>query len=112
MIILGCFNLDPNRVLDIILESFENKTKDAHIFVPLIRSYMKDPTIISEVLCTKLAFLKNSQENIPKMFYILIAHLLQHSLINLDDIYYRVYIFFLIFNISIFLNFNETLMFL
>ncbi|KAF7282444.1 hypothetical protein GWI33_002672 [Rhynchophorus ferrugineus] len=87
--LIGCFNLDPNRVLDIILESFENKTKDAHIFVPLIRSYMNDPTIISEVLCTKLAFLKNSQENIPKMFYMLIAHLLQHSLINLDDIYYR-----------------------
>ncbi|XP_030748048.1 THO complex subunit 2 isoform X2 [Sitophilus oryzae] len=87
--LIGCFNLDPNRVLDVILESFENKTKNSHIFVPLIKSYMKDPTIISEVLCTKLAFLKNCQDEIPQSFYVLIAHLLQHSLIYLDDIYYR-----------------------
>ncbi|CAH1128850.1 unnamed protein product [Ceutorhynchus assimilis] len=85
--LIGCFNLDPNRVLDIILESFENKPKDAHIFVPLIKSYINDSSIISEVLCTKLAFLKNSDEEIPATFYILIAHLLQHNLINLENIY-------------------------
>lgn len=86
----GCFNLDPNRVLDIILESFENKTQDAHIFVPLIKSYIRDPYIISEVLSTKLAFLKNSEEEIPSSFYVLLAYLLQHSLISLDNIYPKV----------------------
>ncbi|XP_060532268.1 THO complex subunit 2 isoform X2 [Cylas formicarius] len=87
--LIGCFNLDPNRVLDIILESFENKTRDARIFVPLISSYMNDPNIITEVLCTKLAFLKNNEDDIPKSFYILMAHLIQNSLININDIYSR-----------------------
>lgn len=83
----GCFNLDPNRVLDIILESFENKPKDAKIFVPLINSYMNDPQIICEVLATKLAFLKNNQQDVPQSLYILIAQLLQYKIIKLDDIY-------------------------
>lgn len=83
----GCFNLDPNRVLDIILESFENKPKDAKIFVSLINSYMNDPQIVCEVLSTKLAFLKNNQQDVPQSLYILIAQLLQHKIIKLDDIY-------------------------
>lgn len=86
-IILGCFNLDPNRVLDVILESFENKPKDANVFVPLIRSYMNDPQIISAVLSTKFAFLKINQLEVPQSLYILVAQLLQYKLINLDDIY-------------------------
>ncbi|KAJ8927627.1 hypothetical protein NQ314_019888, partial [Rhamnusium bicolor] len=75
--LIGCFNLDPNRVLDIILESFENKPKDAKIFVPLINSYMNDPSIISEVLSTKFSFLKNIDQEIPKSLYVLTAQLLQ-----------------------------------
>lgn len=84
---LGCFNLDPNRVLDIILESFENKPNNAKIFVPLINSYMNDPQIVCEVLATKLAFLKNNQQDVPQSLYILIAQLLQYKIISLDDIY-------------------------
>lgn len=84
---VGCFNLDPNRVLDIILESFENKPKDAKVFVSLINSYMNDPQIVCEVLATKLAFLKNNQQDVPNSLYVLIAQLLQHKIINLDDIY-------------------------
>ncbi|KAJ8922768.1 hypothetical protein NQ315_007803 [Exocentrus adspersus] len=86
--LIGCFNLDPNRVLDIILESFENKPKEANIFVPLIDSYMNDPHIISEVLSTKFSFLKNTDQEIPQSLYILTANLLQHKLIHLDDIYF------------------------
>ncbi|XP_050307904.1 THO complex subunit 2 [Anthonomus grandis grandis] len=85
--LIGCFNLDPNRVLDIILESFENKPENADIFIPLIKSYMNDADIIGEVLSTKLAFLKNFEEEIPSSFYILIAYLLQHNLIKLENIY-------------------------
>lgn len=85
--LIGCFNLDPNRVLDIILESFENKPRDSRIFVPLICSYMKDPKIVSEVLASKFTFLKNSESNVPRSLYILTAQLLQHNIIVLDDIY-------------------------
>ncbi|XP_057661904.1 THO complex subunit 2 isoform X1 [Diorhabda carinulata] len=86
--LIGCFNLDPNRVLDIILESFENKPKDSKIFIPLINSYMNDSRIISEVLSTKFGFLRNNEQEIPQSLYILTAQLLQHKIIQLDDIYY------------------------
>ncbi|XP_063912789.1 THO complex subunit 2 isoform X2 [Zophobas morio] len=85
--LIGCFNLDPNRVLDIILESFENKPKDAKLFVPLICAYMKDPKIVSEVLASKFTFLRNSESSVPRSLYILTAQLLQHNIISLDDIY-------------------------
>lgn len=79
--------MDPNRVLDIILESFENKPKDAKVFISLINSYMNDPHIVCEVLATKLAFLKNNQQDVPHSLYVLIAQLLQYKIIKLDDIY-------------------------
>ncbi|KAK9712875.1 Transcription- and export-related complex subunit [Popillia japonica] len=85
--LIGCFNLDPNRVLDIILESFENKAKDARLFIPLIQSYMNDPKIICEVLGSKYIFYRNNNEVVPRSLYILTAQLLQHSIISLDDIY-------------------------
>ncbi|CAH0560689.1 unnamed protein product [Brassicogethes aeneus] len=85
--LIGCFNLDPNRVLDVILESFENKPKDSALFIPLIQSYMNDPKIISEVLSTKFSFLKSNELAIPQSLYILTAQLLQHKLISIDDIY-------------------------
>ncbi|CAH1159617.1 unnamed protein product [Phaedon cochleariae] len=89
--LIGCFNLDPNRVLDVILESFESKQKDARIFVPLINSYMNDPRIISEVLSTKFGFLKNNEQEVPQSLYVLTAQLLQHKIIKLDDIYHWLY---------------------
>ncbi|CAH1103884.1 unnamed protein product [Psylliodes chrysocephalus] len=86
--LIGCFNLDPNRVLDVILESFETKPRDAKIFVSLINNYMNDPRIISEVLSTKFGFLRNSEQDVPQSLYVLTAQLLQHKIIELDDIYY------------------------
>lgn len=51
---------------------------------------MNDPNIISEVLSTKFSFLKNTDQEIPQSLYILSAQLLQHKLIQLDDIYFWV----------------------
>ncbi|XP_022903408.2 THO complex subunit 2 [Onthophagus taurus] len=85
--LIGCFNLDPNRVLDVILESFENKPSDTKLFIPLIRSYMNDPKIICEVLGSKYIFYRNTNEKVPKSLCVLTAQLLQHNIINLDDIY-------------------------
>lgn len=85
--LIGCFNLDPNRVLDVILESFENKPEDAKLFIPLIQSYMNDAKIICEVLGSKYTFQRNSNETVPLSLYVLTAQLLQHKIINLDDVY-------------------------
>ena len=40
--IIGFFNLDPNRVLDIILESFECQLDMHGFFVELLRLYAPD----------------------------------------------------------------------
>ncbi|KAK5643842.1 hypothetical protein RI129_007687 [Pyrocoelia pectoralis] len=86
--LIGCFNLDPNRVLDVIFESFENKPMDTRLFIPLINSYMNDHKIIAEVSGSKYLFLRNSSDTLaPKSLFVLTAHLLQHGLIKLNDIY-------------------------
>ncbi|CAH0721695.1 unnamed protein product, partial [Brenthis ino] len=86
--LIGCFNLDPNRVLDIILESFEARPHLDKLFISLIKNYMGDPQVISEVLGFKLSnmeVLENYKEPPPLMT--VIALLLQHQVISLDDIY-------------------------
>ncbi|KAG7305730.1 hypothetical protein JYU34_009854 [Plutella xylostella] len=86
--LIGCFNLDPNRVLDIILESFEARPHHNQLFISLIKSYMGDPQVISEVLGFKLSNM-DMQENYkePPPLMTIIALLLQHEVIALDDIY-------------------------
>ncbi|XP_072941770.1 THO complex subunit 2 isoform X2 [Epargyreus clarus] len=86
--LIGCFNLDPNRVLDIILESFEARPHLDKLFISLIKNYMGDPQVISEVLGFKLGnmeILDNYKEPPPLMT--VIALLLQHQVISLDNIY-------------------------
>lgn len=87
-IFTGCFNLDPNRVLDIILESFEARPHLDKLFISLIKNYMGNPQVISEVLGFKLSnmeVLENYKE--PPALMTVIALLLQHQVISLDDIY-------------------------
>ncbi|CAH2091992.1 unnamed protein product [Euphydryas editha] len=86
--LIGCFNLDPNRVLDIILESFEARPNLDKLFISLIKNYMGDPQVISEVLGFKLGnmeVLESYKE--PPALMTVIALLLQHQVISLDDIY-------------------------
>ncbi|XP_026748281.2 THO complex subunit 2 isoform X1 [Galleria mellonella] len=86
--LIGCFNLDPNRVLDIILESFEARPHLDNLFISLIKNYMGDPQVISEVLGFKLGNME-VQDNLkePPPLMTVIALLLQHQVISLDDIY-------------------------
>lgn len=80
--------MDPNRVLDIILESFEARPYLEELFIPLIKGYMGDPQVISEVLGFKLGnmeILENYKE--PPALMTVIALLMQHQVIFLDDIY-------------------------
>ena len=54
----GCFNLDPNRVIDILLESFEMRPDLETYYVPLIKSYVSDKTTLCHVLGFKFQFYK------------------------------------------------------
>jgi len=83
--LIGCFNLDPNRVLDIILDSFEHHTdnKAENFFIPLLHDYMPDSQRLTEVLAFKL----RQVNNLTRSSYRLIAFLIQFDLIGLDNIY-------------------------
>ncbi|XP_066598314.1 THO complex subunit 2 isoform X3 [Prorops nasuta] len=81
--LIGYFNLDPNRVLDILLETFENRPQDDALFIPLIRSYMSDQQVLCEVLGFKYC---SSVNNTPFSLQKVTALMLQHRVISLDDI--------------------------
>ncbi|XP_055634886.1 THO complex subunit 2 isoform X2 [Toxorhynchites rutilus septentrionalis] len=83
--LIGCFNLDPNRVLDIILESFETRPEHDKIFIPLLQAYINDGNIICEVLGYKYRHFADSKT--PESLFKVTALLLQHGVIKLDDIY-------------------------
>ncbi|XP_038107405.1 THO complex subunit 2 isoform X2 [Culex quinquefasciatus] len=83
--LIGCFNLDPNRVLDIILESFEQRPEHDKIFIPLLQAYINDGTIICEVLGYKYRHFADVKT--PESLFKVTALLLQHGVIKLDDIY-------------------------
>ncbi|XP_052738245.1 THO complex subunit 2 isoform X1 [Bicyclus anynana] len=86
--LIGCFNLDPNRVLDIILESFEARPHLDKLFISLIKNYMADAQVISEVLGFKLGNMEVLESySEPPALMTIIALLLQHQVITLDDIY-------------------------
>ncbi|XP_058804081.1 THO complex subunit 2 isoform X2 [Phymastichus coffea] len=81
--LIGYFNLDPNRVLDILLEVFENRPHNAAVFIPLIRSYMSDRQVLCEVLGFKYCCAVNAT---PFSLQKVTALMLQHEVISLDDI--------------------------
>jgi THO complex subunit 2 len=83
--LIGCFNVDPNRVLDVILESFEIRPERLSLYIPLMQSYMPDSNIISEVLGYK--YRNYCEEQTPFSLYKVTALLLQHKIIQLDHIY-------------------------
>lgn len=84
--LIGCFNLDPNRVLDIILESFETRPEQSKLFIPLLEAYTADGNIICEVLGYKYRHFADAPAT-PASLYKVTALLLQHQVIHLDDIY-------------------------
>lgn len=85
--LIGCFNLDPNRVLDVILESFETRLSKYRVFIQLLRSYMPNSTIISEVLGYKFRYFAENGVDTPFSLYQITALLLKYSVIDLADIY-------------------------
>ncbi|KAL7979484.1 hypothetical protein Chor_004642 [Crotalus horridus] len=87
--LIGCFNLDPNRVLDIILEVYECRPEYDEFFVPLIESYMYmcEPQTLCHILGFKFKFYQEPNGETPVSLYRVAAVLLQHNLIDLEDLY-------------------------
>ncbi|XP_075691887.1 THO complex subunit 2 [Rhinoderma darwinii] len=87
--LIGCFNLDPNRVLDIILEVYECRPEHDDFFVPLIESYMGmcEPQTLCHILGFKFKFYQEPNGETPTPLYRVAAVLLQYHLIDLEDLY-------------------------
>lgn len=56
--LIGCFNLDPNRVMDIIIEVFELRIEMEDLFVDLIRQFLDNSTALTQVLAFKFNLYK------------------------------------------------------
>ncbi len=54
--VIGYFNLDPNRVLDIILESFECQLEHHQFFIQLLQLFTPDANTMNELLGFKFKF--------------------------------------------------------
>ena len=64
MIQKGCFNLDPNRVLDIILESFENNPSMHVAFINLLKAYKAEDETICQIIGFKFQSLHQQEKDL------------------------------------------------
>ena len=89
--VIGYFNLDPNRVLDIILESFECQPHHHKFFISLLGEFVPDTRTMCELLSFKYNFYissNNEEEEVtPKSLYLVTALLIQHDIMKLEDVY-------------------------
>ncbi|RWS14898.1 THO complex subunit 2-like protein, partial [Dinothrombium tinctorium] len=86
--LIGCFNLDPNRVLDVILECFENRPHLHKFYIPLIERFLNNSSTLSQILAFKFGFYQNDLNvQTPESLYNLAALLLRNELVQLDDLY-------------------------
>ena len=74
--------MDPNRVVDCVLEAFECQL-ECNFFVTLLRNLKPSASTICEIIGFKLM----SQDGPSFSLYKLTALLMQYGMIKLDDIY-------------------------
>lgn len=98
--IIGAYSIDPNRVLDLILEVFEFNSRGANVheyFVEFLRSFYDDPAKITQLIILKLTFQIGPKESVrddgvefevvSQSFYRLLAILIHKDILDLDEIY-------------------------
>ncbi|XP_064083683.1 THO complex subunit 2-like isoform X2 [Macrobrachium nipponense] len=84
--LIGGFNLDPNRVLDLILESLECRPHHHEFYTGLLKLYPCESSTISELLGFKLnSYGLNGRTG--KGIYTTIALLIQANILQFSDIY-------------------------
>ncbi|VDI35716.1 THO complex subunit 2 [Mytilus galloprovincialis] len=83
--LIGCFDLDPNRVLDILLETFENRPEHDQFYIPMFREYVSEPKTLCNIMGFKFKFY--ASEETPQSLYKMAAVLLENGLVDLDLLY-------------------------
>ncbi|EGG23137.1 THO2 protein [Cavenderia fasciculata] len=82
--LIGYFNLDPNRVLDIVLDAYELNIQNSTCFNSIIKLFK--PSAIPQLLGFKYQYFQNQQDT-PSSLYDLTAILLKSKIITLEQIY-------------------------
>lgn len=92
--LVGQYRVDPNRVLDLVLDVFEfDKEKDQTVFIRFLNAFYDSPDKISQLIILKLNFFASQKPNeqldpvISQSFYRLIAILIRLNILDIDDIY-------------------------
>jgi len=89
--LIGYFNLDPNRVLDIILESFECQPSQHKFFVDLLAEYLPDKRTLCDLLSFKFSFYLSTnnedKEVTPNSLYLMTAQLIQSEVMTMEEVY-------------------------
>ena len=101
--LIGFFNLDPNRVLDIILDSFENNLWNHGTYIRLLEGQFQSQTIaqvigfkfqnyLEHLISFKADKSKILTEEalaklIPKGLFTMVALLLKHDIVHLEDVW-------------------------
>ncbi|CAB3401547.1 unnamed protein product [Caenorhabditis bovis] len=80
--IIGQFNLDPNRVTDIILECFEHCQKNKKFFINLLKKIQVVKEYLCAILGFKYSFYQGNNKKTPFSLYTLTAALIQNDMIN------------------------------
>lgn len=89
--IIGAYSVDPNRVLDLLLEVFEyNAIRDeSDVYVDFINDFYNSREKITQLIALKLNFYaqREKPEELAKTFYRLVAILIQKELLDIEDIW-------------------------
>merc|ERR1712141_885673 len=89
--LIGCFNIDPNRVLDICLEWLEHSIHSPQVAQRLISSYLRlcDASTLTNLLGFKFQFYAGStaSASTPESLYRTAAVLLKANLVTLPELF-------------------------
>ncbi|TGZ70789.1 hypothetical protein CRM22_002996 [Opisthorchis felineus] len=85
--LIGYFDLDPNRVLDLILDVCEFREPMTYDLMKLIRLYNPDKTDLTHILGHKFHFTQEPGDTTPQSLYKVAALLISDGLVNLDILY-------------------------
>jgi THO complex subunit 2 len=89
--LIGRFSLDPNRVLDIILEAFECHLEDSDFYIRLLRCYPYEKETFLSMFAFKFRFYQNedstSAQETPPSLYKMTAVLVREGLVSLEDVF-------------------------
>ena len=86
--LIGCFNLDPNRVIDVILECFECRIDLHKFYIDLIRRFYDNKSSLTQIIAFKFNFYHaDASLATNQNLYQVTAILIKSKLIDLNDIW-------------------------